>query len=291
MAWSCGNSTCNVRTFVVLIAAIAVPLVLGAGYWLLRNTVVHHNPLYPITMLGLPGVDLKTISIVKPALADSFWKRATYPWVQWQFGYPYDDALGAVFPAVALISFVAVFFRRARGTRRGLVWFITAASYLLWLNTGSIMARFGIFPILLTFVFVGEAWREFESLALKVVTLATFAFGVGVISYSMVFGAVYSASVATESDVPTVVDRLPPSRIFNATSASNRYALLGKDYRHEVITMFRDPVPSDLTNSRAQYVLLGQKQIAAFSAAEPLQLVESGRGLYGDTLSLWRVGR
>ena len=49
--------------------------------------------------------------------------------------------IGVWLSRFALVAFVAVVFRRARATRRGLVWLITAASYLLWLNTGSIMAR------------------------------------------------------------------------------------------------------------------------------------------------------
>jgi hypothetical protein len=111
-------------------------------------------------------------------------------------------------------------------------------------------------------------------------------------TYSLVFGSVYSASLAMRKNgVPPIVDSLPPSRIFNATRAVNRYALLGADYRHEVITMFRGAEPHDVRDTRAQYVLLSQTQVPAFTATEPLQLVESGPAMYGDTLSLWRVLR
>jgi hypothetical protein len=212
--------------------------------------------------------------------------------VQWEFAYQFDDGLGAAFPAVALIGLVAAApFGRAVNERRRVVWLITVASYALWIATGSIMPRFGIFPVLLTYVFVGEIWREFESIALKAVTLAAFALSVAVITYSMVFGAVYTAATGGASGVPAVVDRLPPARIFNATSASNRYRLLGADYRHEVITMFGPPTPADIAAVEPAYVLLSSKQVSAFAAKVSMTLVDRGRVMPdGDTLSLWRVG-
>jgi hypothetical protein len=285
-----GERVVDARTFAVILGCVAIPALLCAGYWLVRNTVVHHNPLYPVAVAGLPGVALSDISIVKPALVDSFWHRATYPWVQLQYGYQFDDGIGAVFPTVAVVGFVGIIFRRARGTRRRLVWLITAASYLVWLNTGSIMVRFGLFPILLTYVFVGEAWREFDCVAVKAVTLAAFSLTVAVITYSMVFGAVYSTSMPSDRvAVGKLVSSLPPSTIFNATSAANRYALLGADYRHEVTTMFRDPKPEDVTRARAEYVFLDAKQVPTFTAGGALNRVGAVIGMYGDTLSLWRV--
>jgi hypothetical protein len=287
-----GERYFNVRTVVMMLAVVVVPAVLCCGYWLLRNTIEHHNPLYPIKTLGLPGVDLRYIIPIKPTLASSLWKRATYPWVQWEYRTDYDDGLGAAYAAVGLVCFVAVLFRdRAAGKQRKLVWAITAAAFLLWIGTGSITARFGLFPVLLTFVFVGEAWREYESLLLKLVTFASFALTVGVITYSFVVGSVYTTVMPPgKRGVPAIVDRLPASRIFNATSAASRYPLLGADYRHEVITMFRPAEPADVAATHPAYVLLTSTQVPSFTAAVPMVLVERGPALPdGDTLSLWRV--
>jgi hypothetical protein len=287
-----GERYFNARTLVVMLAEVGIPALLCAGYWLLRNAIEHHNPLYPIKTAGMPGVDLRYIIPIKPSLVGSPLERLTYPWVQWGFATDYDDGLGAAYAAVGVVCFVAVLFRhRASGSRRWLLWAITAAAFVLWVGTGSITARFGLFPVLLTFVFVGEAWREYESLPLKLVTFASFALTVGVITYSMIVGGVYTAVMPPgKRGVPAVIDSLPPSRIFNATTAANRYPLLGADYRHEVITMFRPAEPADVAPRHPAFVLLDNKQVASFTATTPMTLVERGPALPGgDTLSLWRV--
>ncbi len=289
-----GDRYFNARTLVVMLAEVGVPAALCAGYWLLRNAIEHHNPLFPIKTAGMPGVDLRYIIPVKPSLVGSPLKRLTYPWVQWDFLTDYDDGLGAAYPAVGIVCFVAVLFRhRASGSHRWLLWAITAAAFVLWVGTGSITARFGLFPVLLTFVFVGEAWREYESVALKLMTFASFALTVGVITYAMIVGAVYTTVMPPgRRGVPAIVDSLPPSRIFNATTAANRYPLLGADYRHEVVTMFRPAVPADVAATRPAFVLLDNAQVPAFTAATPMTLVDRGAALPGgDTLSLWRVSR
>jgi hypothetical protein len=289
-----GEKYFNARTLVVMVAQVAVPAVLCCGYWFLRNTIEHHNPLYPIKTAGMPGVDLRYIIPIKPSLVGSWWKRLTYPWVEWDFATVYDDGLGAAYPAVGIVCFIAILFRHpARGSHRWLLWAITAAAFILWVGTGSITARFGLYPVLLTFVFVGEAWREYESVLLKCVTLASFALTVCVITYSLLVGGVYTTVMPPgKRGIPTIVDSLPPSRIFNATFAANRYPLLGADYRHEVITMFRPAVPGDVAAAHPTYVLLNEKQVPSFTAATPMTLVERGAAVPGgDTLSLWRVSK
>jgi hypothetical protein len=287
-----GEKYFNARTLVVMLVQVGAPLLLCAGYWFIRNGVEHHNPLYPIAAAGMPGVDLRYIIPIKPSLVASWWNRLTYPWVQWDFATDYDDGLGAAYAAVGVVCFIAVLFRRrATGSHRWVLWFITAAAFALWLETGSITARFGLFPVLLTFVYVGEAWREYESVLLKAVTFASFALTAGVITYSMIVGGVYTTVMPPgKLGVPAIVDSLPPSRIFNATTPANRYPLLGADYRHEVITMFRPATVADAAAAHPTYVLLNNQQIPAFTTALPMTLVERGApATGGDTLSLWRV--
>jgi hypothetical protein len=287
-----GRRYFNARPFVMMLATIVLPAVACAGYWMLRNAIVHGNPLYPIATAGLPGVEMRYIIPIKPALVDSFWARATYPWVQWDFVSVYDDGLGAPFAAVALVAFaVAPFLPSPRDSRRGTVWAIILAAYVLWIGTGSITARFGLFPLLLTFVMVGELWRHAGSLALRLVTLAAVATTAIVTTRSLLVGAVYTTLMPpARRGVPAVIDTLPPARIFNATSASNRYPLLGGDYRHEVITLFARARPEDVAATRPAYVLLNAAQLPAFTARTPMTLVARGPALpSGDTLSLWRV--
>jgi hypothetical protein len=287
-----GRRYFNARAFVVMLATIALPAIACGGYWMLRNAVVHGNPIYPLAAIGLPGVAMRYIIPIKPALVDSFWARATYPWVQWDFVSVYEDGLGATFAAVALVAFVVVpFLAPPRDSRRRTVWAITLAAYVLWIGTGSITARFGLFPLLLTFVMVGELWRDAGSLALRLVTLAAVATASLVITRSLVVGAVYTTLMPPgRRGVPAVVDTLPPARIFNATSASNRYPLLGADYRHEVITMFAPARPEDVAATQPDYLLLRAAQLPAFTARTPMTLVARGPALPGgDTLSLWRV--
>jgi hypothetical protein len=288
-----GQPYFNLRTLTVSLATIAAPALLCGGYWLLRNAVLHGNPFYPVATAGLPGVDMRVIIPIKRALVDAPWHRATYPWAQWDFGYVYDDGLGACFAAVALVGAVLVPFRKPRAnSSRRLVWAITLATYALWIMTGSITARFGLLPILLSFTFVGELWQEFETPLLKLVTLGTFALSVLTTTWSLVVGAVYTSVLPPgRRGVPAVVDTLPAARIFNATSASNRYRLLGRDHRHEVITGFRAPRPGDVARSHALFVLLDQRQVPVYTAALPLTLVARGGATGADTLSLWRVGR
>ncbi|MDB4879310.1 MAG: putative rane protein, partial [Gemmatimonadetes bacterium] len=281
----------NARTIVVTLASILVPAAVTSGYWLLRNLVVHGNPLYPVAAAGLPGVDVRVIIPVKPSLVDSLWNRITFPWVQWDFRYVYDDGLGVTFACVALVGLlVTPLFRGVRPDRFRLVWLLTVAAYAIWLGTGSITVRFGLFPILLTFCFVGELWRRHGTVLLKLVTVATFAISVLMPAQSLVVGAVYRALLpAQPSVIAGVVDTLPPSRILNAAAAAHRYRLLGRDYRHEVITHFRTPQPADVARSRARYVLLAGEQLPAFRAASRLRLVaEEARGA-GERLSLWEV--
>jgi hypothetical protein len=241
-----GQPYFNLRTLTVSLATIVAPALLCGGYWLLRNAVMHGNPFYPVATAGLPGVDMRVIIPIKRALLDSPWHRATYPWAQWDFGYVYDDGLGACFAAVALVGAVLVPFRKPRAnSSRRLVW-----------------------------------------------ALGTFALSVLTTTWSLVVGAVYTSVLPPgRRGVPAVVDTLPAARIFNATSASNRYRLLGRDHRHEVITGFRAPRPGDVARSHALFVLLDQRQVPVYTAALPLTLVARGGATGADTLSLWRVGR
>jgi hypothetical protein len=161
------------------------------------------------------------------------------------------------------------------------------------MGTGSITARFGLFPILLTFVFVGELWREYGSVVLKLVTVASVLLGVALTTRSLVVGAVYTTVLPTgRRGVPAIVDSLPPARIFNATAASNRYPLLGRDYRHEVITMFGPARLEDRDSVRADYMLLSASQVSRFVTNGSATLVATGPGqATGETLSLWRTQR
>lgn len=287
-----GRPRLNLRAFLLRLACLLGPVMLCGSFWYLRNLVEHGNPTFPVAIAGLPGVDMRFIVPVKPSLVGSMLHRASYAWVHWDFQRVYDDGLGIAFAAVALPAFaIMVFPRPPVGSRRRFVWGITFGAYVAWLGTGSITARFGLFPIMLTFVFAGELWREFESVTLKLATVVAAMLGSCLLTSLLVVGAVYTTRMPPgRRSVPAVVDRLPPTRIFNATAAANRYPLLGSDYRHEVITMFTTPRPSDLDASGATYFLLDSAQVTTFDATRRGTLAGVGLTYHGHVpLSLWRA--
>jgi len=167
---------------------------------------------------------------------------------------------------------------------------MTIAIAIFWLVTGNVTPRYGLFPLLLSFVFVGELWIRLGSGLLKVVTLATCAASVLVVSAMLIGGAAYAAVLpAGRLGVPDAIDTLPPSRIFNGLGGGAAYYAMGRDYRHEVITPYRAAEPGDILRFDAQYVLLEKSQVDAFSTRAKLSYVATGQTRSGEMTTLWKV--
>ncbi|MDQ3516360.1 MAG: glycosyltransferase family 39 protein, partial [Gemmatimonadota bacterium] len=258
-----------------------------SAFWYVRNLVEHGNPVFPVEALGLRGVSMRYLIPVDPALSNvRNW--FLYPWGS--FAYREDD-LGAMFAAIVLPAFLLTPVMRRRGSRsRKLLWWISLAGLVLWLRTGNITPRYGLFPLLLCCVFAGELWMEFESAVLKTVTVASLAGMTALMGTTLISEAVYNRVVRpARNGVPVAVDSLPPARILNGLGGQSAYHAMGADHRHQVITLYRDVAPGDVLRYRPDYLLLSASQVPVFRAHLVLALVERSPQLGGPETTLWRV--
>jgi len=167
---------------------------------------------------------------------------------------------------------------------------ITMACFAFWLVTGNFVPRYGIFPILLTFIFVGDLWMQHNSKVLRVTTFAVLAVTLFVFGRSLATQAVYvTIQGRPRYGVPLIVDTLPPARFLNATSSMANYYLMGRDYRHDVITTYTKARPENLVRFRPDYVLLKREEAPAFGRRAHLDLIASSEPGDPAPADLYRV--
>jgi hypothetical protein len=283
-----------IRSGIYLSAAL-----IGGGYWYLWNLFQYGNPLYPIAMFGLSGIDLNTIVPLDPVFISSPWKMILYPWTEITYNYPYDHGIGLVAAGIvipSLLLFPYLLYRsigiKSKGP--GVIYAIACISLIIFASSGNMIMRHGIFAAVICFVFVGEIWEKVPSLYLRALSFAAFLTMILVITHSLVGGYLYEYLGNNEKtrserlDVPVDVDILPPSRIFNAASSSHTYGLMGRDYRHEVVTLFKESKSEDVLRFGPTYVLLNKDKEETFRKKLPLERVGSEtHGL--APVSLWKL--
>jgi len=271
---------------------------LGGGYWYLRNTIEVHNPFYPISILGLPGLTIDQMLPKYPLFIESPWKQIFYPWTELIYVYPYDDGIGAVATAIVipvLLLWPYMHYRTPDIKRvgPGVIYSVVCISLILFVSSSQMIIRFGMFAILTSFVFVGEIWRKVPSAYLKILTLASFLVMTTAVTYNLEGSYLYSYLRKNETrterlQVPEVVNSLPSSRIFNAGGSYRTLGLMGSDYRHEVVTLYRESTPEDVITFKAAYVLLKKDNEDLYRSKLQLERVGSdSKGV--NPVSLWKV--
>ncbi|MEX2282406.1 MAG: hypothetical protein WEE89_07975 [Gemmatimonadota bacterium] len=124
------------------------------------------------------------------------------------------------------------------------------------------------------------------------ITLGCYAVTVAILAIQVGATATYSELMPPgRKGVPAVVDQLPAARILNAVNAELTLPLLGRDYRHYVTTYFRSPLPEDVIESKAEYVLLMRQQEADYSRVLTLSAVATDSSIVYGGITLWKVNR
>jgi len=219
------------------------------------------------------------------------WEQLTYPWVETGHGLGFETGLGPVFAAVGVLGLlVSPLGWRVRGPLPRVLWIVLVGAYLVWLRTGVLVPRYGLFPLLLTFVLVGELWTTHGSGLLRLTVGAAVVATMLALGYEMVGGVAYTELTSDPGPrVPAVIDSLPASRILNAAGEPSGYHAMGSGYRHRVINLFTQVTPADVRSLSPDYLVLPRSREQEFTEALPLQLV----GRWGPegpaSTSLWRV--
>ena len=206
------------------------------------------NPFYPIAMFGLPGLELTSIVPIHQVFVKNPWTWLFYPWSEFPCESPFDDNIGAVAAGIAIPALLLWPLLRDKKKDMlkigsGVIFSITILSLIMFLCSSGKVIRIGMFLVLICFVLVGELWRAAPSRWLKVVTFAAYLIMTTAITHRLAGGYLYEYFWVKQTrserlDVPAAVDSVLPTRIFNAAPAPHTYGLMGRDYRHEVVTLF-----------------------------------------------------
>ena len=282
------TNTSAMRLFVYDSACVIAPLFLCAAYWYIRNSVQHGNPVFPVSMFGLHGVAMDYLVPPKPGLPEPGIQRLLFPWTEFGFGRAYyDDGIGIMFAGVALpgLLLLPIISPQMRQPQVA-VWIITLVTLVYWASTGSLYARFGLIPIVLAFIFVGEMWDAVPSFLSRGVISVALGVAMTLLVFQLLSTAAYSHLLPPgRKGVPSVVDGLPAAAILNGVNAELTLPLMGRDYRHVVTTYFRDLTPNDVPVARPDLLLVRSSQLAAFASRGTPIAVDSSP-VYGKMVLL-----
>jgi len=283
-----------------LVRQLAVVAAAGAAcstYWYVRNLVEHGNPVFPIALPGLRGVEVGYLVARAPETATAWWPALLHPWVDFQYASAFEGGLGPAVAGVIVPALVLTPFARGRAAPgRGVVLALTVGGWAAWLLTGRGLPRYGLFPLLLAFGLVGELWLACRSAVVRAATVGCVIVSMLVTTRALLADAAYvlvSGRTAL-SEVRAAVDALPPGRLLNAVGGAQAgpagYDALGSRAQHDVVTPYRAAEPGDAVRYGAAYLLVPDSAVARFAAVLDLVPLGRVRDRTGAPLSLWRVG-
>lgn len=260
------------------------------AYWYVYNAVTMHNPLYPLSIAGLPGIDIGALLAGAPGPKTTL-ERLTWFWTEFAHGPGFETGLGPIFATFAVVAVCAVpFLRRRSGSHILLAWFVLVLSAIAWWRTGVLVTRYGLFPLLLSFVFVGELWSAYQSRLLGALFGAVVATTMLSVGHEMLGGAAYNALFFDPiPPVPAVLDELPPSRILNAVGQPAGYFARGRDLRHHVYGPFQIVTVEYVRGLAPDYLLIPADRESEFVAPLSLELVGRWQKDGQASTSLWKV--
>ena len=88
--------------------------------------------------------------------------------------------------------------------------------------------------------------------------------------------------------LPKVIDEIRPAKILNAGPGYYTYGLMGKDYRHDVVSLFADATPADAVRYHVDYVFVRESDAPRFQAALKIALLAEMKNSQGNVFA-WRV--
>jgi hypothetical protein len=282
----------DVRWLLGQVPAYVAGVLPGMLYWYLRNFVEQGNPLYPLSVAGLPGIPIGALLAGAPG-PQGLWQRLTYAWVEHEYKMDFETGFGPVVASVVVLALILTPFvssARQRWTR--VLWLVLVLCFAAWVNTGVLVPRYGLFPLLLAFVFVGTLLLRFPSLLLRGTAVVAIALSMLARSFELAGGAAYNLMLFdTRPTVPLALASLPPSRVLSLAGQPASYFAMAPDFRHRVVVPFRGYSPDDVRRASASYLLLPRDREQEFVTTLSLELVDRFERKNALPVSLWRIRR